>query len=199
MQNKKPFFAFLLVIIMLIGIPLFQGLLFSHQSDGKISREISIDAPFLSTTTKPIKLMFFGYVGCSDVCTPLLQELSRIENSQNFKDLKDHVDIVFINLIPTLDKEQPHLFASYFNDNFIGIHLSRKELMQLDRGLNVFYAQSLTSQSDLDHGDNIYLLSEKANISYQLHALYSTHPLNTKLLLEDIKAKVLELQQGNHT
>lgn len=192
MNKKEIILATVLISTLLIAVPLVQALLFSVQSEGKMVREHSIEAPFLEKPTKKYQLLFFGYVGCTDICTPVLNELNQMVHSQSFAKIKNDVDIVFVNLIPSHDIEQPQLFASYFNKNFIGVHLEQKELMQIDRGFGLYFSQRLDSKSDLDHGDNLYLLSKNSSNTYTLHNIYSTHPINTQLLISDIESQLQE-------
>ena len=50
------------------------------------------------------------------------------------------------------------LFAKYFNKNFNGIYLSRKEILDIDRDFGVFFSRDLNEKTELNHTDHIYLI-----------------------------------------
>lgn len=106
--------------------------------------------------------------------------------SDAFQELQDSTAIVFVNLIPELSSDLAQLFSASFNDNFIGIHLSKKELYSVDRTFSLFYTPSLLDKKELSHSDSIYLL-KKEDGALILKNIYMTHPLNAKQLTEDIK------------
>lgn len=186
MNRTKKAVAALLFITLFVAVPLLQALLFSHQSKGKIERNVVVDATYLNPLSKPVQLLFFGYVGCENVCTPVLQELQYFYNSRAFQELKGQTGITFINLTPQVDKTQPEQFAQFFNVEFEGVYLNHRELMHIDRKFNLFFSSRLSDPDELNHGDSLYLVSRNATGEYILHALYSTHPLNTAMLISDI-------------
>ncbi|MEA2110682.1 MAG: SCO family protein [Campylobacterota bacterium] len=186
LENKKRVLATLLFTLLLLGIPLLQSIFFSSRSGGKIIINKEVSAPFLNSATKPYVLMMFGYVGCVDVCTPLLENLDAIYESPSFKVIHDDVDIFFINLTPEINTEQPNLFANAFNVNFKGVYLSRREILTIEREFLLFHSRSLSDVTQLNHSDYIYLLEQKVDNSFVLKNIYSTHPLNIKELKNDI-------------
>ena len=185
-KNKKNIFWFSsFLLFFLIVIPLSQSFIFQADKKGKININKEIDLPYIKTNKKAI-LVFFGYFACADVCTPVLEDLSTFYNSSEFMDLKYEIDLYFVNLLPSVKKFEPDLFAKAFNNNFIGVYLSNKEIMKIDRSFNLFFAQSLQSEYEIDHTDNLYLIEIKEDKNI-LKSSYFTNSLNKKLLLEDIK------------
>ena len=148
----------------------------------EINEEIKAD--FIKSDKKII-LLFFGYVGCSDVCTPILYELNNLYNSKEFKDIKKDVEILFVNLTPEVELFQPDLFAKYFNDDFNGIYLSKKETLNIDRNFGVFFSKDLTEETELNHTDHIYLIDNSLERK-MLKTIYTSHPLNKIKIINDI-------------
>lgn len=174
-------------MLLIIGFPIFTTLfstINSHSNKIVVDKEVEIS--FLANSEAEFVVIFFGYVGCVDICTPILSEIDDIYNSQEFTTLKNYVEFNFINLTPNIDPDQSELFAKNFNQNFIGIHLSKKQLLNIDREFRLFFSDSLLDKRELNHSDHIYLLQKSKKGRYILKNIYTTHPLNKKLFTDDI-------------
>ncbi len=190
-MNKKIILAVVFFIILLMAIPLFQAFLFTHQTSGKIIVEKQVDNSFFKHPSKNLSLVFFGYVGCTKVCTPILYQLDSFYDSAEFSPLKPFVGVSFVNLMPDVQPDQPKAFAQSFNPNFEGIYLEQKELMGIDREFNLFFSKSLSEPSEIDHSDHLYLIEQKNGVVV-LKYIYSTHPINRELIISDIKRTLSE-------
>ena len=173
-----------LVLVFFILIPLIQSIIFSSNSNGSIEINKEVKADFIQSEKK-IVLLFFGYVGCTDVCTPILNELNNLYESKEFKKIQRDTEILFINLTPEVQEFQPDLFAKYFNEGFKGIYLSRKETLSIDRNFGVFFSRDLNEETELNHTDYVYLIdnSKKKMI---LKNIYTAHPLHKLKIINDI-------------
>lgn len=192
-MNKKIILAVTLFISIFVVIPLIMIMLFSQQTyGGKMVINRDIDAPYLENTKKEINLVFFGYVGCTKVCSPILQQIGDFYTSKAFKPLKPYVGVSFVNLMPELSSEQPNLFARSFNPDFEGIYLNQKELMKIDRSLNLFFSKSLSEEGEIDHSDHLYLVEREKSGIVVLKNIYSTHPINRLLIRKDIQKLLSE-------
>lgn len=171
-------------LLFLIAIPLLQSF-FGQKQKSKYEIYKEIEAPFLPQSKNKIALLFFGYYGCADVCTPFLQELSTLYRSKTFEMLRAHVDFYFINLTPRIDPHMPDDFVKYFHPNFHGVYLSAKELRHIDRTFELYFAPSLYDTASLSHSSQLYLLLRDANTT-TLISSYKTAPLDTLELQSDI-------------
>lgn len=185
-MNRRTVFAALLMIALLVAVPMFISLLFTHQNAGKICVEKEIDAPYLEHVSKDVFLVFYGYVGCTKVCTPMLHRLNAFYSSRAFDPYRNEVGFVFVNLMPEIQPDQPEKFAHFFNPAFEGIYLESRELMEIDRTLGVYFSKSLNDPLELDHSDYIYLIRKDKGGRLVLLNIYMTHPLNQKLVLDDL-------------
>lgn len=182
-NNKKILFL-IAFFIFFFSIPFIQSFLFSTNHKGRMEINKIIKADFIKSDKK-IVLLFFGYVGCQDVCTPFLTKLSTIYKSKEFKEIKNDVEILFVNLTPNIDKSQADIFAKYFNKNFHGVYLSKHELFSVDRKFSLFFSQSLNEKSEVNHTDYLYLINNRNN-KLVLNSFYSIHPLEKEKLINDI-------------
>jgi protein SCO1/2 len=76
----------------------------------------------LSTTpSKPVTLLFFGYIHCPDVCIAVLSDVSlalqRLSPAE-----RDQIQLVFVTTDPARDKEkQIRHYLDRFNPSFVGL------------------------------------------------------------------------------
>jgi len=187
LNKTKKIYLVILLLLFLLLIPLLQSLIFSHQKEGviTINKEITVD--FIQSDQKNI-LLYFGYVGCSDICTPFLENLSRLYESEEFKKLQAHTDIFFINLTPYIEPSQADQFAKSFNKNFQGIYLTRKEVLSIDRNFKLFFSDDLSDTTKINHTDYLYHI-QNTNNTKSLKNIYFTHPLSTQKLIDAMMYK----------
>lgn len=168
-------------------VPLFQSLLFSSKSNGVITINKEVQVNFIQSDKKHI-LLYFGYVGCANICTPFLSKLSLLYESDKFKILKGDTQVIFVNLNPDTVASQVDMFAKTFNQNFNGIYIPRKEILSIDRNLGLFFSDSLTDKMEINHTDYLYLIDNQKNIKI-LKNIYFTHPLRSQQLIDDMISK----------
>lgn len=184
MTIKYKTTLFFILLLFFSAIPFIHSIFFSQNSQGAMTVKKEVKADFIKSD-KRFVLLFFGYFGCRDVCTPILEEMSKLYESKEFEEVKESVDFVFVNLTPEVESFQPDLFAKYFNNAFKGVYLSKSELFSMDRNFELYFARSLSDDTELNHTDNIYLIENNQN-SKVLKSIYSTHPIQRKKLIDDI-------------
>ncbi|MDP3465306.1 MAG: SCO family protein [Sulfuricurvum sp.] len=185
-MNKKIILAIIFFILLLVIFPFVQTFFFSQQTSGKIVIDQPIDAPYLQHPKKDLTLVFFGYVGCTKVCTPILHQVDDFYDSPSFAPLKPFVGFSFVNLMPEIAPDQPKAFAQSFNPAFDGVYLTQKELMGIDRDFSLFFSKSLADSGEIDHSDHLYLIETQQSGTVVLKNIYTTHPINKSLIIADI-------------
>jgi protein SCO1/2 len=189
-MNKKVVLGFAFFIAVLILIPLLQMVMFSNSTSGKIMVNQPIEALYLKNSDHSVQLLFFGYVGCTKVCTPVLQHLSELYDSQEFAPYRSKTEVVFVNLMPDISSDQVQYFAKSFHKDFKGVYLNSKEIMTIDRKMGVFFADSLSQNGEIDHSDHLYLITTDEKGEKILKNIYTTHPINKALITQDIQKLV---------
>lgn len=186
--DKKSILFVILLTVLIIAIPLIQSLLFSQANivDGRIEVNDSIEVPFLTANEKESIILFFGYVGCTEVCTPILNQLKAMYEKNEFRKFHSSVDVVFVNLMPDIVPIQAQQFAETFNLNFKGIYLSQRQLVKIERKFRLFFSQNLLNKTKLNHTDYIYLLERQKNGQIILKNIYNTHPFKADTLMKDL-------------
>lgn len=184
--------AMIVFFFFIIGSSPFIPDVYANQTKGKIVMDETVNAPYLQKNAKRFQLVFFGYVGCKAVCTPMLHELSAFYESPAFARLKPYVGVSFVNLIPEMEPNLPQAYAQSINPNFVGIHLNKKELASIDKEFSLFIAKRLNEPGEIDHSDHVYLIERDKNGNLLLKNIYITHPMNKEKIISDINSFLAE-------
>lgn len=184
MMQKLPA-VFIIVLVILVSISVMIAPTFTADKLSRVSTNKEFDLPLVLNDDKKIKLLFFGYAGCADICAPRLQSINEIYNSLS-KEIKKEVGVEFIDISIPDDKTLPSRFAQYFNKDFKGIYLDNKTLRDYTKAFDVYFARSLMEATDYDHTSHLYLVSkdkDKKSIRY----IYNSYPYNIKQIKKDIQ------------
>lgn len=184
MSKKKLGFGIILILLtfstlFISAIPS----IYSNNSAGKIYKEVNTNFNFLKKEKKPYILLYFGYVGCYTVCPPALNEISQI-----YKNLdKDKFSFYFVNLQENTPKENVDQFAKVFNENFKGVYLNNKEIIELISKLNVKYLPSVFDKYEIDHSGFLHVLKRDKDL-YTQKFIYTTRPFDTEYIIKDLNS-----------
>ena len=185
--NVKLDVRFLLfpVTLVLIGVIAFTPTLFDR-SIGKTDVDKKIHSSSFAQYESSVLLVFFGYAGCVDVCTPRLQELADIYRSIK---ANKNVEVIFMNVISPTDPELPERFARFFHPDFQGIYPDEEELEILKKELDLYIVRSLFDEDEYDHTSFLFMLQKKKD-GYHLRHVYMQAPFDKTLILQDIEQLV---------
>jgi len=186
----KTFFGYALILFSLlfmivIAFPQF----YSMNASGRIDKNISLKFDFLEDENSSVVLLFFGYVGCGDICVPAMNELSRI-----YKQLdKNKVKVYFINILNTTNKDAPHVYAKEFHDYFKGIYLDNIEIGKIAKKLNLALVK--VNDKEMGHTGHLFVLNSN-NKKHTLEYIYTTRPFAENSIVKDINKLI---QRGDET
>lgn len=152
-------------------------------NSGRVELNKKVQSSVFSEYNNKFLFVFFGYVGCTDICTPRLEELSTIYNELKLNNID--IDTSFINLIPLKDPELPQLFASIFHKDFDGFYLNNDKIQQIQNEFNIYCSESLTSKNDWDHTSFLFLLEHEID-GYYLKRIYTYVPFDKDKIVKDI-------------
>lgn len=141
----------------------------------------SITPPFLKEEQADAVLFYFGYVGCTKVCIPVLKDMTPmyIRLKQQFPSL----GFYFVNLNPTQPFDWPEPFAKSFHPDFHGVYATKTEIEQLERDFNLAVT---ANDQEMGHSSNLYLMI-KENDHYALRRIYTVHPYDENQIEYDLK------------
>lgn len=121
-------------------------------------------------------LVFFGYPGCRDICSPVLLHLQKIyESCANPQQLA----VVFVNLWEDMTTSETQQYVQFFHKDFIGLAFSN----ELNQSFGVWKIPQPNEQ--LIHSDYIYLLENKQNNQWIMKELFK-ETFSSKQLLSQL-------------
>ena len=191
-MKKKLYSGLILLLLVSVSILIMFAPSFFSKGVSRISINKTFDLELILNNTKNIELVFFGYSGCSDICTPRLFLINDLYASLNEK-AKEQVGIIFLDISTPFDKELPQRFAAYFNKDFIGIHLNKKILRAYTKTFDVYFSKSLLDQTEYNHTSNLYLV-KKTKGKKEIKYVYNSYPYDIKQIKNDIKELIYEQQ-----
>lgn len=136
---------------------------------------------FLKEEKAKYVLVYFGYVGCSTVCTVSLNDIKELYKEIDKKEID--LPFYFINVDPKLPSNMPEHFAKSFDSRFHGIYSDIKQLNKLKQDFNLTIQET---EIEISHSSNLYLF-KKEDEQYKLFKIYITHPYDKELLLKALQ------------
>ncbi|RDL43357.1 SCO family protein [Marinomonas piezotolerans] len=138
----------------------------------------------LSDYPDKLKLMFFGYTHCPDVC-PLTLANVKVALKQLPDNLRDQVQVIFVSVDPMRDTPD-HLsqYVQFFDPSFVGVTGSKEEIDQVVRQYGAFYRIESSEGSDytVSHSARLYLIGKDNEIKQYLY-----HDSQSEEIAEAIK------------
>jgi len=169
------FFALLFMVV--IALPQF----YSNSSSGRINKDVVLDFGFLKEEQAPVVMLFFGYVGCGDICIPAMSELSTIYEQLD----KSRTKVYFVNVFDETKKELPLEYAKAYNSEFTGIYLDKSAIKKVSEKLTLAIVK--ISQHEISHTGHLYILKkDELNTKYYMKYIYTTRPFDEKSIVKDI-------------
>ena len=92
---------------------------------------------------KKWSLLYFGYTSCPDVCPTDLAILNQAVSNMK---LANRLQIIFISVDPKRDLGKMDAFVARFNQDFIGLSATHKNLVSLTKQLGVYHEKSKAQQ-----------------------------------------------------
>ncbi len=183
MSKTKIIFGIFLITLMLSTL-LFTAFpsLYSNNETGKIYKQVDTNFNFLKNEDSEYVLLYFGYVGCTTICSPALNEISQIYKKLD----KNKFTFYFVNLQENIPKENVDLFAKVFDEDFTGIYLNNQEIKKIINTLNIKFVPSMLDKYEIDHSGFLHVLKKEENNIYQQKFIYTTRPLQIEEIIKDL-------------
>lgn len=185
-MKKKLFGLFLLVLTFSFPflVP-FSANIFENRTGYIALDTVNINLPFLKHEHSENILIYFGYVGCTEICIPALNELG-----PKYREIKakfPDTTFYFVNLNPSQPSQWVEPFAKHFNRDFKGTYLSKEELQKAERDFNL----AITNfDNTISHSSNLYLMV-KENGTYHLKRIYIVRPFPLEQIMKDLNHELL--------
>lgn len=189
-MKKKLYALFIILLVLSVSVLVMIAPSFATKGISRVELSQELQLPLILNDEKDIKLVFFGYAGCTDVCTPRLYDISVFYSSLN-EDTKKRLGVEFLDISIPKDETLPDTFAKFFNKNFKGIYLDKSILREYTKAFSVYFASGLLDKTEFDHSNNLYLIQKNKN-KKELRFIYHAYPFDFKQIRKDIE----ELKNG---
>ena len=186
--NKRGILMIFLVLLVSVIVVIVPTFFTKGVSRVVLHKEINL--PLILNDNKDIKLLFFGYSGCADICTPRLYMIDKLYKRLD-KESKKRVGFEFLDISVPFDEELPQRFASFFNNEFKGIYLEKDILRSYTKAFDVYFSPSLMDKSSFDHTAHLYLL-KRTESRKEIRYIYNAYPYDIEQIIKDIKELIDE-------
>ena len=184
-MKKKTSAVLLILFVLSISVGVMIVPTFFTKGVSRITLHQEFNLPLILDSTKEIEIVFFGYSGCTDVCTPRLRAIANFYNKLSKKN-KQRVGFVFLDISSPIDKTLPSQFAKSFHHDFKGIYLDSKIFRNYTRAFSVYFSKSLIDKTEYDHTANLYIV-KKEGTKKETRFIYTAYPYDFKQVNLDIK------------
>jgi len=189
-MQKKISAAIMIILVLVVSVLIMIIPTFSTKGISRISLHKEFELPLVLNDDKDIKLLFFGYAGCADICTPRMQDISTLYKSLSDEKTK-RVGLEFLDISTPNDKTLPNRFAHFFNKDFKGIYLDETILRDYTKVFSVYFSKSLLDKTEYDHTANLYLIKRSKN-KKEIRYIYNSYPYDFKQIKSDIEGLLHE-------
>ncbi len=121
----------------------------------------------LSSTNGKLRILYFGFTTCPDICPMSLNKLSKVLKKLNVEQLKE-IQPVFISV--DWKRDTPKSVAEYvdfFGKGYIGLTGSKEQIEKVAKDYGVFFEFVPLKDSALeytvDHVSRFYLIDKEGN------------------------------------
>lgn len=176
------------VVLIVMGFGLIAALAFPSLSDsahaGRSEKKIPLPFSFLKDEKAPLLLIYFGYVGCTRVCTPALNDLAQIYRLRKTSHSAPPPALWFVNMTPKMDSAAVQSWAEHFDPDFKSYAPSESELQGISQTLNLVYTNLGVTAEHMPYA----YLAQKTDNGYELVYIYTSSPYNRTVMLKDMEA-----------
>jgi protein SCO1 len=189
-MNQRLLGAILALFVVLSSVAVMLAPTVFTKGVSRIESKKSFELSHILSENRDVEIVFFGYSGCKDICSPRLESLGRFYNGAD-AELKKHFGLVFVDISSPEDKELPQRFAKYFHKDFRGVYLDKVVLREYTKAFDVFYAEQLMDSLEYDHTANLYIVKKENNMK-EIRYVYTAYPYDFKQIQLDLEELVNE-------
>ena len=139
----------------------------------------------LSDYEDKIRLIFFGYMSCPDICPTSLAFISSSLKQLTSEELAQ-VQVFFISVDPDRDTtEKLHDYTQYFHPNILGITGTKPEIDEVAKKYSASYRMVKSDSSMgylVDHSSSVYFIDKRGKVVDML-----PHGLPVKVITKSIR------------
>ncbi|MEL0102166.1 MAG: SCO family protein [Gammaproteobacteria bacterium] len=160
-NNLRHYIKFILLTVMLVA-------------NGSVNAEIGGDFTlkdynnneYKLSDSEKIKIIFFGFLNCPDICPTALSEVSSL--LKKLEKLSDNIEPIFITVDPTRDT--PKLLKNYltfFDERIVGLTGTQEQIEKVSNQYHVYYSyqnKGEVKNYTVNHTANMYLVNKNNKV-----------------------------------
>lgn len=147
--------------------------------------DASSDTITAKETDGKIRMLFFGFTSCPDVCPATLQKLSRAVNDMP-EQWQDDTRIVFVSVDPQRDTpEKIKNYVDFFSDKAIGLTGDEKALRELSKRYRTTFSYDdpdAKGNYNVSHSGAVYVFDREGNARLLFKPGLSVEDIRTDLV-----------------
>lgn len=136
-------------------------------------------------TDGEIRMLFFGFTSCPDICPATLQKLSRAVKALP-AELQEDTRIVFVSVDPQRDTpERIDSYVSFFSDRAIGLTGEEPALRELSKRYRTTFGYDepdAEGNYNVSHSGAVYVFDRDGNARLLLRPELSVEDIRTDLI-----------------
>ncbi|KPQ01631.1 MAG: protein SCO1/2 [Marinobacter sp. HL-58] len=136
-------------------------------------------------TNGEIRMVFFGFTSCPDVCPATLQKLSRAVKDMP-DELQDDTRIVFVSVDPQRDTpERIRSYVDFFSERAIGVTGEEKALRELSKRYRTTFGYDdpdAEGNYNVSHSGAVYVFDRNGNARLLFRPDMSVEDIRTDLV-----------------
>ncbi|WP_296932457.1 SCO family protein [uncultured Marinobacter sp.] len=113
-----------------------------------------------------VRMLFFGFTSCPDVCPTALQKLNQATNGLG-PELQDEVLTLFVSVDPKRDTpERLANYVDFFGDNIVGLTGSESQLRELAKRYRTTFGYEKPDEDgnyEVSHSSAVYVFDRTGN------------------------------------
>ncbi len=174
-MKRQTLFFLLTVVLLLIGIDIFQLTMPPTLNGGVIDPPKPMPDFTLQSASGPVSLsdfrgkivvLYFGYLSCPDVCPTTLAATREALNTLGAQ--ADKVQVLFISVDSGRDTPQKMRdYATNFHPDFIGLTGSQEQIDAVTKDFGIFYLLNLPDENGfytVDHTATVQVLNPAGDL-----------------------------------
>lgn len=114
-----------------------------------------------------VRMMFFGFTSCPDICPTAMQTLNRAASSLP-PELQDEVLTLFVSVDPKRDTpERLDKYVSFFGENIVGLTGTEPQLRELAKRYRTTFGYGESNEKgdyDVSHSNAVYIFDRQGHV-----------------------------------
>ncbi|OHY81486.1 cytochrome c oxidase assembly protein [Marinobacter sp. AC-23] len=132
-----------------------------------------------------VKMMFFGFTSCPDICPTVMQTLNRAASGLP-PELQDEVLTLFVSVDPKRDTpERLDKYVSFFGENIVGLTGKESQLRGLAKRYRTTFGYGESNENgdyDVSHSSAIYIFDRQGDARLLIRPDLGAEKINQDLI-----------------